>query len=229
MKLAKSNSWTVSSKHEFHGHIINLNKINDNSIIIDGGANVGGFIEKMREYTNAQIYAIECSPGHCARIEDARHSNVEVLQKALVGVSRGPCTFTEFEGPLKEDGHKRYYQWGNIFGEHVPRLGPDPLVQVSQYEVEPITIKELLQQYKWKQIDYLKLDVEGAEYEIIERLEKPESTLIKQISLESHGSIDCGDGLSAERKNADLIARLESLGYKTELFANNEVYAWRED
>jgi FkbM family methyltransferase len=200
-------------------HIINLDKIDDDSIIVDAGANVGLFIESMRNYTNAKIYAIECSPTCCAHIEDAAHSNIELIQKALVGELKGSVTFTEIEGPPTGDGYKKYHQWGNIFGYHSTRFTTDTPVQVNQYEVETVTLNNLLEQYKWRQIDYLKMDVEGSEYEIIESLKASEATSIRQISLETH----------IPAKNSVLISQLKSLGYKTELFAFDEVYAWRED
>ena len=199
-------------------HIVNMDLINPTSIIIDAGANVGAFIEKMRTLTNSKIYAIECSSRNCATIKNKNFENIEIIEKALVGNNDGPVTFTEYSGVLKPDGNYRYHQWANILGNHRDKFANDSSVKTEQYEVEPMTLSELIEQYDLKSIDYLKMDIEAAEYDVFEHMTHKEADIIKQISLEVHD----------KNKNKSLFAKIRELGFVVRELEDNEVYAYRK-
>ena len=66
-------------------------------------------------------------------------------------------------------------------------------------------------------VDYLKMDIEGSEYEVINGLTNELSSKIEQISLEVHNN----------NLNSQLISRLKDLGYNIKEYQNNEIYAYR--
>ena len=190
------------------GHIVDTDLINDNSIIIDAGANVGHFIEKMRTLTKAKIYVIECSSYNYKVLCEKQYENIKMYRSALVGTKVDKVTLTEYAGLPKGDGHPRFNQWCNIYDTHSERFTDDPLVKVVKYDVDAITLGELIEENDIQSIDYLKMDVEGAEYEIIQNLTQKDADIIKQISMEPHDP----------EKNAEMVERLESLGFTVHTF-----------
>jgi FkbM family methyltransferase len=190
------------------GHILDTDLIDDNSIIIDAGANVGEFIDKMRTMTSGKIYAIECSSYNCKVLREKKYKSVKIYEGALVGTKEKKVVLTEYSGEKKADGHPRFNQWCNIYGTYEEKFSKDPTVKVRKYEVKTFTLSKLIKNNKLKSIDYLKMDVEGAEYEIIKNLSKKDADIIKQISMEPHD----------DEKNAEMVERLESLGFTVHAF-----------
>ena len=199
-------------------HIINLNKLNNESIIVDAGAAVGDFVKKIHSYPHTQqckIISLECSRKNLDKLNKLNLDNNIIVECALVGKKK-EVIFSEFIGETKPDGNHKYYQWGNIMGNHKNKL-KNKNVEINEYRVNTITLVSLMDKYKLGHIDYLKMDVEGAEYEIIENLSKAVASKIYQISMETHDT----------NKNSGLIKSLEYLGYKVQLFDGNEIYASR--
>jgi FkbM family methyltransferase len=193
--------------HDLH-HWVDISRLDTDSIVIDAGANVGSFIEVIRTYVDCKIIAVECGKTNIAHIKNKNFENVYIIGKALVGDSSQPITLTEIVGESKSDGTMRYNQWHNIYGNH-----SNHSAQVNTYVVGGVTLKELVEDYGT--IDYLKMDIEGAEYEVIESLTHEDAQKIKQISLECHD----------ENQNSRLEEVLISLGYEVFWKANSEIYA----
>ncbi len=156
--------------------------------IIDGGANVGVFSSiATKAAPEAVVVAVEPFPENYLRLEDTLAKNsisdrVRPLQAAIVGKERQVM----MDGDPKIPGHSR-------------RIGSS-----SGIEVEGITLAMLLERSGWGEVDLLKLDIEGAEYEVIE--ESPETVLrrFKRIGLEYHG----------KGKPEVLFEKLERSGFK---------------
>ena len=189
-------------------HILDMELINENSVIIDAGANIGEFVEKMRTLTTAKIYSIECSSYNYKVLCEKQYENIKTYHCALVGTKVDKVTLTEYAGLPKADGHPRFNQWCNIYDKHSDRFTADPNVKVVKYDVDTITLGELIKENDIQSIDYLKMDVEGAEYDIIENLTQEEADMIQQISMEPHDDL----------KNAAMVRKLESLGFVVKSF-----------
>ena len=175
----------VSSMGEGLNHIITEADITKDSVIVDLGANVGQFIEWIRLFSDAKIFAIEPSVRNCQIMRNKNFKNVEIIEKAIVGFGSGPVTFTEFSGEKNKEGYHKYHQWSNTLGNHKKKLGNDASVRIDEYEVPTLTLNGLFDEYNIQTIDYLKMDVEGTEYSIFESLDRATASKIKQISIES--------------------------------------------
>jgi FkbM family methyltransferase len=85
-------------------------------------------------------------------------------------------------------------------------------------EVDCCTLEDVFQRFSLSRIDYLKLDCEGAEYEILEN-----STLrlkqVGRISMETHTTPD--------RTAEDLVKLLRNNGFEVRLFDGHRLYATR--
>jgi len=107
-------------------------------------------------------------------------------------------------------------------------LGLDPVdcgshsLVVGSFErtvdVECCTLEDVFERFSLTRIDYLKMDCEGAEYEI---LENSTSRLrqINRISMETHTTSD--------RKAEDIETLLRGHGFSTKLFGGSRLYATR--
>ena len=58
----------------------------------------------------------------------------------------------------------------------------------ASYSVPVVTISEMMEEFGIEEFEYVKMDIEGAEYEILENLPKG----IKQFSVEFHDFLDLG-------------------------------------
>ena len=63
------------------------------------------------------------------------------------------------------------------------------------------------------------MDIEGAEYEVIDSITKDMAKMIGQISMEMHN----------KEKNPAVIERLKELGFTVEEHVGSEIYAYRDE
>jgi FkbM family methyltransferase len=118
--------------------------------------------------------------------------NFHMLPKACVGLKESD-TMTFYE-----------YGWG---GANSLYMKPEMLNQPkyeghgknpfkTSYEVELTTISEIMNEFNIEEFEYIKFDIEGAEYQILENLPK---NCTKQFSVEFHDFFD----LSPDPENPD--------------------------
>jgi len=182
-----------------------INFIKNPSTIIDIGANIGIFtIRAAKRWPNAQILCYE-----------PEHSNFKLLRKNLslnfinnaklfkLGVAKEESSQVLHMNPKNRGMHSIY-----------------ETNESSQYiEIQCTCLKKLFEENGIKMCDLLKLDCEGAEYEIIESLDEDLSSRIKCIVAEV-----------TPKRSQDIEAprmikeNLISLGY-TVHFSNGTLFA----
>lgn len=127
-------------------YLMNLHK--KRPIIIDAGANVGLFSRwVLKRVPEAQVYAIEVESG-----------NFEILKRNTHRYS--VCCINK--GLWSKECHLKVIardtgEWGFM------------VTETKEYDtdtVEAISLKDILINYKLDEIDLLKMDIEGSEYEI---------------------------------------------------------------
>jgi len=194
-------------------HFIDMREIDDSSIIVDAGACWGGFIEGLREHENGKncrVIAIECEKYNIRKLKERNYHNVTVCEKALVGQDfDDKPVFYQIAG---------YTQWGNFYKKH-----PGDFAEIKEYEVETLKINDIFSVFDIKWIDFLKMDIEGSEGDILKTMTEETAVKIGQMSIEVH---DWDGFLSV----SDVIERLGDLGFSA--FTPNkgkaEVYGKRE-
>lgn len=141
-----------------------------NGTIIDIGAHVGVWtIYMAKKYPQAKIYAVEPVPYNYANLvqnlADNGITNVAVVRGAITGDGRNVTINTE----LSNGGSSSIYN-NNYAKSHI--------------DVESMTLTALIESIGSETIDLVKMDVEGAEYEIL-----PAAPLgrIKRLVLDLHG------------------------------------------
>jgi FkbM family methyltransferase len=147
------------------------------SVIVDAGANIGAStIFFARRYPQAMVYAIEPEQGNFALLaRNTSHlSNVVPIRAALWG-----CDETR-EVHNRLSGH-----WGYTIAETGNRT------EATGQEIRCITLATLIEQYGAREIDLLKVDIEGGEKAVFES-SGPWINKVRIITVELHDRICAG-------------------------------------
>jgi FkbM family methyltransferase len=141
--------------------------------IVDAGANIGAFtLFAARCAPKARIVALEPFPSTFERLRNhveqcPYRDRITCRALALCGHS----------GPRRMDDSPMASQFRGV-------LSPD--AASTGVEVESVTLARLLELEQFEQVDLLKLDIEGSEYEILES--SPLSVLrrVRAVAMEYH-------------------------------------------
>lgn len=153
-------------------------------LVFDIGANKGEHSKVMTKL-GFKVIAVEPNPDYKERLSKIAYAVESVGVASKSGVLNYHC--------FKETGHNTFmdYKLSDKFKEQIP---------LRTIEVPIVTLKELID--KWGVPKFIKIDVEGFEYEVLKTLD----VLIDYIAFEYTPS---------EMKTANYcIAYLELLGYE---------------
>jgi len=161
--------------------------------ILDIGANTGLFTLRMKQlYPNAQIACFEPEPSNFAQLQSLLRENnlqgVKVYKKAIGAETK---TTTLFVHPKNIGGHSLTKQEGDWTG----------------IEVELLSLEGALQELPGGVCHLMKLDCEGAEYEIIRGMDASLANRIRCIVFEGSGQL---------YDVKELHQHLKTLGYRLE-------------
>lgn len=161
-------------------------------VIVDAGANIGITSAYFAPFA-AQVIAVEPHPEHAACIRQmCEHSalqNVHLCQMAIAGES-GDAQFFEFPGNAT-----------------MGTMQPGTVGWRQTFNVSKITLPELMNKYGLTRIDFLKLDIEGGEADLLRS--ESFASVASQVSVivgEWHGWSDIS--------RVELVSRLQALGYR---------------
>ena len=171
------------------------------SIVLDIGGGLGEFaIDVARRHPDAMVYCYEPCPDSFSLLrENLEINGVEnVRARGLaVGGSAGPCVL--------RTGHTEAAQYSTA--------APSDTLGADAIEVESTTLDEIMGELAPREPVLLKLDCEGAEYEIL--FHSGDETL----SRIRHAIVEYHDG-SAAWSHRDLVEFFERKGFRTELRPN---------
>lgn len=172
-------------------HLVDLTRIKFQSTVVDAGACEGHFVDAMKHHGfHGSIHMLECNPTNIEVLRNRMLNRTlnyyaKLYEVALVGQEWPENTaakFHEFVG-LPE--------WGNITGIHLDTKHPK-LQKIHDHHVEVVRINDLFDFLKVDYIDYLKMDIEGSEGEVIETMTSDTAMRIGQLSFEVHDNVDRG-------------------------------------
>jgi len=185
-------------------------KIPKHPTIIDIGANAGFFsLFAASRYPNARIFSFEPIPSNYRQLklnkELNKNAQITCIQKAVYG-SSGNIS-------LSFDPDDSFTTSASIFDKSDTR---DKIIQVPC-----VTLQEIFDEYRLECCDLLKMDCEGAEYEILYNCPASYLRRISQMALEVHG------GTNSNENIASLSNYLHSNDFKTRRYSAHMLSAWR--
>jgi FkbM family methyltransferase len=183
-------SKTLSAiEEEFNSDLMKINelKFSENPVIIDIGANVGIVsFYFAKKYPNSKIFAYEPHPLNYQNllkgIEENNITNIYPFNLAV---------FSKSDLDVKIHLHENNTSASSVF-RFLPK---DPYV-----EVKTISLEDIIKQNNISYIDFLKIDCEGAEFDILENTEifYHNKLPIKNMFIEFHRFME-----RLENKNVD--------------------------
>lgn len=185
--------------------------IEKNDVVVDIGANIGAFSVYAASKTQNTVYAIEPSLDNFQalnwNISSNRYKNIVPLNFAV----------------SDQSGEELFLN--SVASQHrrVKKFAQDT---TEGYTAVPsITLQDLMDSYQIEQIDFLKLDCEGAEEAILTSTSSRYLSRVRKIAMEFH------DHLTQLNHN-ELQKLLKNAGFSTNIEWDDQsvlgfIYAWR--
>lgn len=163
-----------------------FNTTKESPYIIDCGVNIGLSVISLKNmYPKAKIIGFEPDPNikeiADKNIKNAGYFDVELLQKAV----------------WTEETTMTFFKEGSAGGK-LTKEESDKTITVETFDLKKLLTKE---------VDFLKIDIEGAEFDVIKDINK-QLHLVKNIFLEYHSKINEDQNLG------EILDILKSNGFK---------------
>lgn len=148
-------------------------KINEGDIVFDIGANVGVFSLFASVIKNVQVYSFEPHP-----------KNFEILLNNVTqnNIENVKC----FDFAIGLNNEQRFLIEGNIAGGHKFLYDKESDISEGLLKVKTVTLLTIMEELDIDKIDFLKLDCEGAEGEIIKSLGAEGLSRVNKLAIEFH-------------------------------------------
>ncbi|NBP55687.1 FkbM family methyltransferase [bacterium] len=168
---------------------------------LDIGANAGLFSRYLLEMGVEKIWAFEPNVSALVNLQhlSSKYPTLEVVPKAVSSTGETVNLYT----------NKDISVFSSINLNHLEFLG-----NIEKYSVESITLKNFIYQNGITHLDLVKIDIEGAEYDIIKNLEDEVFLIIESFLIEWHGN--SGDEMR------ELMTKLKSKGYTLRNVSGND-------
>jgi len=188
--------------------------IEPRDVVVDIGANIGLFTMFAAQRTQNQVYAFEPFPGNTKIL------NQNLLANQLKNVVLHEKVVSDKSGTAKlfisqaSTGHL-------IFNKNI--RGPlEKFIQVPS-----TTLTDFMEEAKLSEIDFLKLDCEGAEGHILSSTSNDVLARIRKIALEFHDNVSI-------LQHDDIRRLLRTAGFEIQMVWDGEspfgyIYAKRKD
>ncbi len=184
---SKKGDITYPSYHTFFydDYFLDNFKIKDDDVVYDLGANIGAFSIVCSNYNVKKIYAFEPHPeifGYLNYNLDKYGKNATTFNNAIAG------TFSKVKFGTKE----------STVSSNISVNGT--------FEVDTINLEKFVYDNNLELPTYLKIDIEGSEYDFFENTSDDFFKNVHSIFFEFH----CNDGSNLLK----IINRFEKMGYK---------------
>lgn len=170
-------------------------------VVIDAGCSYqADFSLYMIRQHGAKAYGVDPTHKHQPALKALEEKLRGSFHHIPVAISGSDGSLTFYESKSNESG--------SLMTEHV-NVRTDETIS---YEVEALTLKSLLARIGLKGADILKLDLEGAEYELLHALERSDLLPFNQVFVEFHHHAIGG---LQEADTWKLVDRICSFGFQS--------------
>jgi len=191
--------WSLFSDVWYHLSYTKVCPISPDSLVVDIGANVGVFSLFAARFARV-VYALEPASSNYSRLvpNTSRVHNIVPLK----------CACAAYDGSGSLD----------VSGIPVTFSLLTSSSAATQESIDVISLATLFERYTIDRCDFLKLDCEGAEFEIILQADPSVLNRVRTIVMEYH------DHLSSNYSHVDLLEKLKSLGFQASSYNSNGTY-----
>lgn len=178
------------------GHSLYTPPLGADSVVVDLGANRGDFALQMSRRFGGRYYLVEGNP------------DLQEGLRTLTPFALLPYAIAPRDGPIRFNLAK------NDEGSSILALPETSVYDCTldrTVEVPGRRLESILVEIDEPRIDLLKVDIEGAEIEMLSTADPTRLRAIGQITVEFHGDSVFGFGLGREVDQA--IQRLQGLGF----------------
>ena len=188
--------WPIFSDIWYHSAYTKHCAIARNGLVVDVGANVGVF-SLFASRMARLVYSLEPASSNFSRLvsNTSRTRNIVPLNLACAA-QNGRMTLD-----LSSDAVSFSLKTTSSHGK--------------QETVEVVSLPTLFESYNIERCDFLKLDCEGSEFDIILESDPSLFQRVKCIVMEYH------DHLSKEFSHEDILQRLTTLGFRSKTYSPN--------
>ena len=153
-------------------------ELNQNSVVIDFGANIGNISQCILDLYNCNIYCYEPN-NNAFKVLKKRFNNYEKIIPINKSVGdKNDKTILYY--------HKLHHENPLKFSTGSSLVGQKENIDKKNYQItETVSIKKILNQFDY--IDLIKIDIEGYEYNILPEIIKNKNKIGKVV-CELHGS-----------------------------------------
>ena len=194
--------FSVLNEMFLHGaYDLAFRNLRSGATVIDIGANIGAFSVAAAKAGAAAIWAFEPVPANQALLRENVAANrlQTIVQLVPNAVAREPGTLTLYTRDTDAGGGTLYPEIHRSWHASDGAMASD----IRPIEVQCVNLNEFFGREKIQYCDLLKLDCEGAEFEIIDSLDADTVKAIGAVVFEYHsdGKLDA------------IIALLKKLGF----------------
>lgn len=186
--------------------------VEEEDVVVDVGANIGVFTIYAGTKTRNRVYAVEPYPNNFEALrQNVQMNGLEHVVSLQLAIS-------------DRNGTERFVASGQSQHHRLEKMRFEQ-GEEEYIEVPSMTFKGFMDSYRVGQIDFLKLDCEGAEEAIFQTTPASYLRRVRKIALEFHDHL-------TQTKHEGLQRMLEQMGFTTRLYWDGEsslgfIYAWR--
>ena len=150
------------------GHTFLPSLIGPASVVLDIGANQGQFARAIVRDFDCRVHAVEPNPYLCASLQELAIPGLTVHGVALAGTR----------------GLRPFLVMNNSEASHVASASDS---KEGTVQVQAITLEDLISQIRANaSIDLIKMDIEGAELDVLEQVPAGLLERVRQLTIEFH-------------------------------------------
>ena len=176
-------------------HSFFFSALNRQSVVVDAGGNRGDFAQGIAQRFDCRVLVLEPVP--------------ELFESIPAGpnVQKFPCALTPQSGT---------FQFNVARNPEANSLRPLRLEEMlAAIEVHGVSLEDFMREQGLERIDLLKIDVEGAEIDLLLQAEERVLARVSQITVEFHAhTLELLSNREEEtEKVGEVIARMQRLGF----------------
>jgi FkbM family methyltransferase len=172
IRLTKNNFDELTLKEVWGYNVYHLRKLRKDAVVLDLGANIGEFSVLAAIKNDCVVYAFEPDPENYGLLLDNIRVNRSMFKGKIIPINKAVYSKT---------GNVSFYV-NSEDGEASSIVKPVG----KRIMVDAVSLLDFTLKHKIKAIDFLKVDVEGSEYEILLKLPLQVLKNVNTVAVEYH-------------------------------------------